>query len=1112
MIYHPKFTGLPGLLLLTICLQLTFGSLLTAQPIGKPYLRNYTVNDYGSDDYGVSPQSFDMEQDDRGVIYIANISGVMEYDGHYWRMVDGTTVIKPSSLTRSSKGLIYVGGNNEIGYLSADETGKLAYQSIVDHIPEDYRQFGRIWRAFSTEDAIFFMAVKHLFRWQAQAITVWEPVDNIFYPAKAVDKDILVYNRTVGLLKINQDTLQSLFHADMINNDVPYTFMPLKEQLEQGLILGTYNNGLYLFDGKDQVNPYETAVDPYLKENKIRAGIKYNDRKLVLGTYNGGLVYTGVDGRHAYIVNKESGLYDNSVLSVYKDQQGGVWCTSNRGVSRVEYPAPLTYFDDKKGITGLVIYIRKYKGLIYAATTDGVFTIDPYGQNGGSASFEKVKGIDGQSYALVELRGTLYALTNQGIFRVDHKSARFLTDRIVRWLYPKKGDSTIALGSTNDGIERFTIEKNRIVQKDTVLYLANLVINKFEETDDNELWVWTYGKGILYLDMNKEVEDSVPYKLYYTDHGLPEGEVTPMYLRGKLRFSTSKGYFTFDKEDDYFYPDEMHGIEFTDGDEEAIHATEDHHNNLWASSKNRAGIIKADENGKYYWDPTISMRIPKTDIFYIFPDTNDIYWFGTTDGVIQYNSNIDKDYDQPFASLVRKVRVGEDSVIYWGTKYFVDEWELPVYNADSGAGNIRVGNPSKEAEQYHKPQLPYELNSIWFEYAAPYFEDEKSLAYSFFLEGYDKGWSQWTTEAKNNYTNLPEGQYTFKVRAKNIYNRISREGTFKFVIQPPWYRTIWAFISYTVAFIIFVYVAIQVSIMRLKAAKVRLEKIVQERTKEIAQKNEKLEVANIEITQQKEEIEKKNQNITDSIQYAKKIQEAILPLPEKVKEELPDAFILFKPRDIVSGDFYWFGQNGKKLIIAAADCTGHGVPGAFVSMIGNTMLNKVINEKGIIKPENILTNLHNEIKTALKQDDEGKGSKDGMDIAIGVLDPETNILQFSGAYNPLYILRKDGEEMEEIKANKFPVAGFHFKKERIFVGHTIQLHPGDTFYIFSDGYVDQFGGDDNKRFNYKRFRSLLIEHRQKTMEQQQIALDETIEAWKGERDQIDDILVIGVRV
>lgn len=278
------------------------------------------------------------------------------------------------------------------------------------------------------------------------------------------------------------------------------------------------------------------------------------------------------------------------------------------------------------------------------------------------------------------------------------------------------------------------------------------------------------------------------------------------------------------------------------------------------------------------------------------------------------------------------------------------------------------------------------------------------------------------------------------------------------------------------------------------------------------QLNEELEQ---KVEERTEELYDKNFKITSSINYAKRIQEAVLPPQIEITSQLPDAMVLFKPRDIVSGDFYWFaemevpGQQGHtKTVLAAVDCTGHGVPGAFMSMVGNAYLNQIIRLQGVLSPEEILNELHVAIRKDLKQKE--TQNRDGMDLALVVIDNEAQTLEFAGAKNPLLYIQNG--ELHEIKGDKFPVGGYSYESEQSFTKHTIDISQPTTFYVYSDGYQDQFGGKKGRKFMSRKFKNLLHEIHKLPMTEQQHKLENRLQEWMGNHRQVDDVLVIGVHL
>ncbi|MBN2215489.1 MAG: SpoIIE family protein phosphatase [Bacteroidales bacterium] len=267
--------------------------------------------------------------------------------------------------------------------------------------------------------------------------------------------------------------------------------------------------------------------------------------------------------------------------------------------------------------------------------------------------------------------------------------------------------------------------------------------------------------------------------------------------------------------------------------------------------------------------------------------------------------------------------------------------------------------------------------------------------------------------------------------------------------------------------------------------------------------------ANIELTEKNRLISFQKKQITDSIRYASKIQKAVLPPKEIITEIVPQHFILNKPRDIVSGDYYWTTQRGEESIIAVADCTGHGVPGAFMSMLGIAFLNEIVNRSLKASSHEILDQLRAHVMKSLHQTGKEDESKDGMDIALCIIDMKKKELQFSGAHNPLFLIRN--EELTEIKADKMPI-GISLRYNQPFTCKKLRLLTDDMLYIFSDGYYDQFGGPNKKKFSMRRFKEILLEIHLKSMEEQQYLLEQYFLDWKGKYDQLDDILVMGIKV
>jgi serine phosphatase RsbU (regulator of sigma subunit) len=398
-------------------------------------------------------------------------------------------------------------------------------------------------------------------------------------------------------------------------------------------------------------------------------------------------------------------------------------------------------------------------------------------------------------------------------------------------------------------------------------------------------------------------------------------------------------------------------------------------------------------------------------------------------------------------------------------------------------------------------KLPHEHNSPTFRFIGVTMHQPWKVKYKYILEGYDDDWSTLTAENFIHYGNLPAGDYNFKVMSMSSSGYWSEPVQFSFTIVPPWWRNWWSFTGYILIgfFSVFSYIRWRERALKIQQKKLQIR--IDQATRVIM--DQKTEVEN-----QKALVEEQNREILDSIEYAKRIQAAILPPPAEVKEMLKDSFVVYMPKDIVAGDFYWMDSLGEEIYFAACDCTGHGVPGAMVSVVCNYVLNASINEFSIRDPGAIFDKARELLIANFAKSDEDV--KDGMDASLCALNISERKLKWCGANNPIWIYRSDEKVMEEIKPDKQPIGkGYEMKP---FTTHQLDLKAGDVIYIFTDGYADQFGGEKNKKLTRSRFRDLLLRIAELPMVVQREKLISFHHEYRGKQEQVDDICVIGVRV
>ena len=867
------------------------------------------------------------------------------------------------------------------------------------------------------------------------------------------------------------------------------------------------------------------------------------------------------------IINERQGMLDKTVYNSYISKGSSslsLWSALNNGIAFAEINSPIRVLSKIHGIEGNIYDITKFQDTIYIATNLGVYYLE-YDENNYPV-FAKVNldseesTLDAWSflkYKISEDKEILLIGTNFALLQIEDKKLKQLnsdsrTDFNIRKLANSSSNSNmIYIGEANN-LSKLTYKDNMWYGTEKASILNYQIRSICEDTDKN-IWLGTNIDGIIKITPEN---DTI---IYDEKSGLPNIINILIYnIENKLFFATTDGLYKYNKDTDDFSKIIYYSDSCYIGSNTVFLMAEDHKGNIWLSREgnNKIWLEKLYYNKKNVLkkDSTSLKRLNLNSITSIYPDTTGLVWIGTYEGLYVYNDNYEKDYLTEYNALIRMVTLNEDAIIFYGTNYT---------NVDSKIGKISALKQNKDLTY----NIDYKNNSIKFEYSAAFFEATENIEYSYYFEGYSENWTKWSKESRAIFTNLHEGKYNFKVKAKNIYELESTIAEFNFMIHPPWYRTIWAYLSYLIFGIAIIWIIIKLYTRKLVKEKQRLERIVLERTSEIRDKNKVLEsqkeeiiLQNEELHQQKEEIEaqrdeikgqrdtvfaqkdkieKQNEDITSSIQYASRIQTAILPPYEFITDTLSDIFVLFRPRDIVSGDFYWIREKMNKIIIVAADCTGHGVPGAFMSMLGISLLNEIVAKATEIETDLILNQLRKLVIKSLHQNAEIGGSQDGMDLAMIIVNKMNNEIQFSGANNPLILLRNNKEDFSafenteedkkkfkqitdnenltlvEVRADKMPI-GISRRVGTPFTSFKFNAVKGDTLYIFSDGYQDQFGGTKGRKFMIKKLKELFIEINALKLDKQKEILNNNLEEWMHTPvkpiEQLDDIIVIGVKM
>ena len=1057
-----------------------------------PPVKNYSPKDYGKNQ---TPENWDITQDKRGVIYVGNANGILEFDGNNWDFINVKNGAYTVSLATDSAGSIFAGSIGDFGYLKPNKSGELVYQSLLHLIPEkDSLEFGVVWKTIATKDKVYFQTEQAIFIYDYQTIEVVKPLTSI-HTAFIVNEQLYYREREFGLLKYENG------ESNLIKNGsffAEYGVFGLFQE-QDDLFIITSEIGLWKYNSKiDSITRVITNDSLEIENAHIIGAKKLKNGNYALNSSVSGVIEINGKGSIVKRINKACGIRVNDIKSVFEDKDNNLWLALNNGISVVNYNSPLSFFGEESGIEGNVNAIITHNNNLFIGTSNGLF-INKKSNNQLKEFTQFSSNFHEQIWCFHEVNNQLFAGTSEGIISIGENVSRYAnynrpTNSLTTIL---NGKYIIAAGPSGVFIINTSSKAIDDALDIQIGSVTGIATNPNPSFGTDEVWIGTIDRGLIRINYS---DGKFIFDLYDENDGLfAQQWIKPMYLDNQLVFGCTAGILQFIDEHQlkeqlqgngeeidpdflrgYFDTKSIYDSTYTDPINEIL----SNNSRTWACIDGQILYFDKTDNNELVNRPFWGINYGRVNQF--FQDKPSELWIGTAEGLIRYKENNSKNYKQHFYALIRDVKINSDSTIFNGS-YF---------------GN-NLGFQHKQSENFI-PELDYNQNTISFSYAAPYFEDNHKMLYSYRLSG-PKGkgdWTEWSKETKAYFTTLGEGEYNFEVKAKNIYHVESEIASYKFTILPPWYRTTWAYILYSLIALTLIYLAVRISSYRLKKKNENLEQIVSERTAEIAQKNDVLQ-------EQKNEIEVHQKEIMDSINYAKRIQEAILPIDAEIQDNLDEAFVLFKPKDVVSGDFYWFANVNEQNVFVCADCTGHGVPGAFMSMIGTDKLNTAVKERKITDPSDILSELNRGIKKSLKQETGGSNTKDGMDAAICTINLPNKKLVYSGANRSLWLVRNN--ELIEYKPTKSAVGGFT-EDDQVFKKYEIDLLSGDILYMHSDGYADQFGGEKGKKLKIKTMKNFIMKNHQLPLDIQKEKLDKYIMDWMGKFEQVDDICVVGIKI
>jgi ligand-binding sensor domain-containing protein/serine phosphatase RsbU (regulator of sigma subunit) len=965
-----------------------------------------------------------------------------------------------------------------------------------------------------------------------------------------------------GVIKYDGESFINLTEIEgMSGNSIP----DMLEDRQGNLWFITWGGGATRFDGETFTH---FRAEDGMHNNYLISVVEDDQGNIWFGTDDGAAIY---DGESFTYITEDEGFSSRYIMADMKDRQGNLWFGTNGGGINKFDGEKFQHFTEKEGLSS------NFAHFIYQDSRDNIWI----GTNGGGVSlipsandfihFTDQEGLSNSVvFSLMEdSKGILWFGTRGGgVNMYDGKSFRHLTtdqglgnDYVLSLM--EDGMGSMWFGTYGNGISRHAGEI--IVVANHYHGFSDYSINCMHQDRNGEYWFGTYRGGMTRFN-------GQDFFHYTEEQGLGSSYVTSIMedSRGNLWFTTGAGVSML-MNDTIIHYSPREGL--LSNSCKAL--MEDRHGNIWIGGTKGISVFTGDAfiqytekeglvnnnvtsikeyNGNEVWvgtqnglnrfifggDDWFDMKDngePEFPLLISYGkqeglrginfyhssviDRNNRLWYGSGKNLTMLDLNSFKVPSEAPAVSLDGIEVKEQALDYRSCK---DSGKLRMaYSGVAGFGNYPMGL-----------EIPHRNNHLTFYFSGIDWSAPQKVRYSYKIEGVDDDWSTSSSEAKADYRNLPYGTHTFKVCAIGEAQQWSDPSLYTFTVLPPWYHTWLARIAYLISAVVLVFGFVRWRTAQLHERQKDLETKIHHATKEIKDKKDEVEAQRDEIAEHRNKLERQRdlvmaqkEEITDSINYAQRIQTAALPDTESLEGFLSDHFVLFKPRDIVSGDFYWIKQIKNFLYIVVADCTGHGVPGAFMSMLGISLLNEQVGRSRLDPPGEILDRLRRKVKGTLAQEGMSGEQKDGMDMALITFDRESRELQYAGAFNPLYLIRgkekldadplkdhysldSDKYQLIEFKADRQPIAVYAMEKD--FTTRPVQLISGDTVYLFSDGFPDQIGGERGKKMLIKNFKRLLLSVQDLPMSEQKEKLEQTLEEWQGEYEQVDDIIVMGLRV
>ncbi len=842
--------------------QLLAFLLFSSQILGQPFIGQREITNYEKKKYNAGTKNWQIQQDKQGRMYFANNEGVLSFDGNYWELypLPNKTIVWSVEMVNNQ---LFVGGQDEMGFLSPDKSGQLSFHSLKSYLDESDQKFADIWNIVNVGDDIFFRSISRLFKWNKGKMKVYQPNSTWFFLGKFQSKviahdearGIMIYKNGNWELFIKKQELPENFYITSISDYTPGSS-----------IITTSKNGLFKLT-EEGIKPL--TIKGINNKDHFTSIVKVDEFNYVLGTYNNGVYLFNEKNEVIESFTKQEGLQNNNLRSLYIDKSKNIWMGLNNGISFIPFNNAIKDINPVDFRDGSGYSMAVHNNHMYFASSNGVYEL-PF-ENKKDLSFLKnnlTNISEGQTWKLGILNNQLYAGKEDGLYQIENRSAKVVDKKSGYWTFETLSNKqNITVTGSYEQVRLFEQKEAKWNDLGNIKSFSGSA--RFLAIDTNNyIWVSHPYRGVYKISL----KDSTT-KLYTSDHGLPSTLNNHVYkIKNKVLIATEKGIFEYNELRDNFEVSSYYKNIY--GEKSVRYLKEDVQGNIWFVEDKNLGVI--DLSGK---KPTI-IYIPELNgnilsgFENVYSYDNYNTFIGGQKGFYQINFEKYKENTIPLKILIRKVKIkGDvDSVLFGG------------YNQDI--------NEDQSLSSLGKAKVKFQLNSFHFEYVAPLFEQQINLEYSYRLKGFDKTWSNWNKKTEKDYTNLPAGNYTFEVKARNNLNNESPITSYNFEVLAPWYFNFWSICFYGFLLFVLLYLFYKLQAKKYlnryqeqqKELELKHQFELEKTEKELIQlKNEKLET---EIEFKNSELASSAMNLVQKKEFILKIKETLQHLNKNERESM----------------------------------------------------------------------------------------------------------------------------------------------------------------------------------------------------------------------------------